>query len=112
MNKRPILVTIIGFLFIVAGTVGIVYHAGDFKNLGVSPELIWVLLIRLLAIIGGLFVLRGQNWARWLLVTWMAYHAVLSFFHTPLEFAIHVLFLALASYALFNSHVSGYFLKQ
>ena len=33
MNKRPLSVTVIGWLFIAAGVVGLAYHAGDFKTL-------------------------------------------------------------------------------
>lgn len=110
--KRPISVTIIGFLFIIAGTIGIVYHATEVQKISDQPELIWIFVLRLLAIIGGIFSLRGKGWARWLMLAWMAYHTVLSFFHAPLELAVHVLFLVAAIYALFNSSASVYFQKQ
>jgi hypothetical protein len=111
MNARPIAVTLISALFIVAGTLGIIYHAKELANIISEPMVVWVLVVRLLAIVGGVFTLRGANWARWLIVVWMAYHVAISFYHTPLEIAIHISFLALAIYALFNSHSSPYFKK-
>ena len=34
-----------------------------------------------LAIVCGVFLLRGHNWARWLALAWIAFHVVLSAFH-------------------------------
>ena len=62
MPKRPLSVTVIAWLFIVAGTVGLVYHATEFKTDGpFQYELVLVCLIRLLAIVCGAFMLRGSN---------------------------------------------------
>ncbi|HMJ65253.1 MAG TPA: hypothetical protein VK615_07865, partial [Candidatus Binatia bacterium] len=83
MNKRPLSVTIIGILFLVAGIVGLAYHVQEFKTHGpFQYDVLWVCLVRLLAIICAVFMLRGANWARWLLLVWIAYHLVLSAFHS------------------------------
>jgi hypothetical protein len=37
-----------------------------------------VLTIGVAALVGGAFVLRGQNWARWLLAVWMLLHVAIS----------------------------------
>jgi hypothetical protein len=113
MKKRPLSVTVIGGLFLVAGLVGIAYHATDFKAQGFfQSDLVWVCFVRFLAIIGGSFLLRGSNWARWLLVVWMAYHVVLSAFHTPFELIMHSLLLAVIAYFLFRPAASVYFRQQ
>src|SRR5690349_20434966 len=98
--KRPASVTALGILFITAGAVGIAYHARDFKTL---PPLEYglVCFVRLLAVLGGVFVLRGRNWARWLVVAWMAFHTALSVLHTPAELAMHAALLALIAWLLF-----------
>lgn len=54
-------------------------------------------------------MLRGHNWARWLLVTWIAYHVILSAFHAWSELAMHALLLAVVAYFLFRSRASAYF---
>ena len=38
----------------------------------------WVLAIGIAALVGGFYVLRGRNWARWLLAAWMLFHVVIS----------------------------------
>ena len=110
MTKRPLSVTIIGWLFIVAGTVGLVYHATEFKTDGpIQYELVLVCLIRLLAIVCGVFMLRGKNWARWGILVWIAYHVVLSAFHPLSELVMHGLLLAVVAWFLLHPRASAYF---
>lgn len=106
-RKRPLSVALIAWLFIVAGTVGIVYHATEFRVL--DSDLLWALFVRLLAIVGGVFALRGANWARWLLLVWIAYHVVLSVFHPLPELAAHTVLCAVVAYVLFRPQSSVYF---
>jgi len=57
--KRPLQVTITGCLFIVAGLVGLVYHLSE------RPLDHWIVLIsmiRIIAVVGGVFLLMGHNW--------------------------------------------------
>ena len=109
MTKRPLSVTIIGWLFIVVGTVGLVYHAKEFKTGGpFQYELVLVCLIRLLAIVCGLFVISGRNWARWGLLVWIAYHVVLSAFHSLSEFVMHGLLFVVVAWFLLRPRASAY----
>lgn len=110
MAKRPLSVTIIGWLFIAAGIFGFAYHASELRVQHLFDlELIWVLFVRLLAIAGGIFVLRGANWARWLLLGWISYHVVLSAFHSPTELIIHSVLCALIAYVFFRRPATAYF---
>ena len=104
---RPISVTAIGWLFIATGIVGFVYHASEALH-PFSSELVWIELVRLLAIVGGVFLLRGRSWARWLLIAWMTYHVVLSIFHSPFELLVHVVVLAGVAWLLFRPDASAY----
>src|SRR5439155_10923282 len=88
--KRPWAVTILGGLFIVAGTVGLVYHA---MNEGTSWALALISLIRIAAIVGGIFLLMGHSWARWLVVAWLALHVAISAFHSAGQVAAHAVLL-------------------
>ena len=111
MKHRPLSVTIMGFLFIVAGTAGILYHAPELKEIASRAEVIWVLLVRILAIVGGVFVLRGANWARWLLVTWISYHVIISYFHTTAELLAHAALTIVVVVALFYPKANAFFKK-
>src|SRR5919206_658100 len=95
MNKRPLSVTIIGWLFIAVGIVSFAYHFFEFRSWhALQPEEVWVLPLRVLVFICGVFMLRGQNWARWLTIAWMGYHVILSAFHSWHQVVIHSVFLA------------------
>jgi uncharacterized membrane protein len=110
VNKRPLSVTIIGLLFLVAGIVGLAYHAREFKTHGpFQYDVLWVCLVRLLAIIGAIFMFRGANWSRWLLLIWMAYHIVLSAFHSLSQVIVHGLLLVVIAYYLLRPSASAYF---
>jgi hypothetical protein len=110
MNERPLTVTVIGWIFIVAGVIGFAYHLTELNpQHPFEDDVVWVLLVRLLAILGGLFLLRGLGWARWFLLIWIAYHVVLSAFHSMFEFMTHSLLLVVIAYFLFRPRVSAYF---
>ena len=65
--------------------------------------------IAAVAIIGGVFLLRGHGWARWLLLVWLTAHVVISAFHSwSLMLAHLVLFVAIA-YSLLAPPASQYF---
>lgn len=78
--KRPVTVTVISFIFMIAGVTGIVYHAAELKNITSDLNIAWVLLVRLAAVAGGWFVLRDRKRARWLLIIWILYHVFVSFY--------------------------------
>ena len=110
MRKRPLAITIISWLFVTAGVIGLAYHATEFKAWRpFEYDAVWVCLVRLLAILCGVFMLRGSNWARWLLLVWIAYHVVLSAFHSLFELVIHSLLFAVILFFLFRPRSSAYF---
>jgi hypothetical protein len=109
-RKCPPAVIVIACLFAVAGGVGVAYHATEFNFHGpFQGELVLVCLIRLLAVVAAVFMLRGHNWARWLLMVWLAYHIVLSAFHTAAQVIVHSLLLGVIGFFLFRPEASAYF---
>jgi hypothetical protein len=107
--QRPWSVTLIGVLFILSGTIGIIYHAPELTDVFSNSSIILVFVIRALAIVGGVFALRAANWARWLLVEWMAYHVVLSFYHDLAQIITHAIFLVLILAGLFHQKANSFF---
>ena len=109
-NKRPISVTILACLYLAVGVIGFFYHGKEFLARGAfQSDIVWAELTELLAIVCGAFLLRGQNWARWLAVAWIVFHVVLSAFHTVPEFAMHCLFCAIITWLLFRPAAMRYF---
>ncbi len=110
MNKRPITVTILACLLIAAGAVGLVYHATEFKSPNsVLSELVLIEFVRLLAIVSGVFMLLGKDWAPWLGLAWIAFHVVISFFHSLGEAAMHAVIFALFAWFLLRPEAWGFF---
>ena len=117
-SRRPLAITVVGWLFIAVGAVGLTYHllpqqlAGFKARHGTDAELVWVCAVRAVASLCGVFLLRGCNWARWLLAAWMAYHVALSLFHSAMEVVVHALLFGVVGYFLFRPQASAYFSRQ
>ena len=107
--KRPLAITIIGWFFILAGIVGFVYHFYEYLSTSFDGEAIVVLVVRMLAIIGGILLLKAHNLGRWLLIGWMAYHLVLSFYHNTMQVFMHTVFLLVLLIVFFHPRVRRFF---
>jgi hypothetical protein len=110
MKKRPLPVSLISWVYIAAGVVGIAVHARELSTQGAfQTDAIWVVLVPLLAIAAGVYMLRGRNWARWLAVAWVAFHVLLSAFHSAQQLAVHAVMLGVFAYFLFRPEATEYF---
>ena len=104
--KRPLPITIIGCLFIVAGLVGLVYHLSETP---LDHRIVLISIVRIIAVVGGVFLLLGHNWARWLMLAWLAFHVVVSAFYSVSEFMPHVVLLMVVGYILLGPPTSKFF---
>jgi hypothetical protein len=110
MIKRPLPVTILSCVLIAAGTLGLAYHLQDFKTgAPFQFDVLGVSLIRLIAIVAGVFMLRGANWARWLAIAWIAAHVVIAAFHSLQQLLIHCLVFTVFVFFLFRPAANEYF---
>jgi hypothetical protein len=55
------------------------------------------------------FLLKGRNWARWLMLGWLAFHVVVSAFHSLSDCIAHVVLLLVVAYFLLTPPDSKYF---
>ena len=104
--KRPLPVTILGCLFIVAGLVGLAYHLSERP---LDKWIVVISIVRMIAVAGGVLLLMGQGWARWLLLVWLAFHVVVSAFHSMSDSIAHVVLLLVVAYFLLGPPASKYF---
>jgi hypothetical protein len=110
MNKRPLPVTIIALVYIFTGAVGLVSHLANVRfQRPFEYDIVGIAAVSLIALMCGIYMLRGHNWARWGALAWMAFHVVLSAFHPWLQLAMHCVFLAAISYFLFQPAAKQYF---
>src|SRR5689334_24511201 len=104
--QRPRSITIISSLFIVFGTIALI------SGLWRVDELTshwYIHLSRFLQIVAGVFMLYGRNWARWLLVAWVAFHIIISALHSVLFLLMHVAIFSVILFFLFRRPASVYF---
>ena len=114
MNRRPLPVLIVSIGFILIGAGGLLRGIVSLVRGGGSNnhELMDIGLVSfsgILALLAGWFMLRRANWARWLCLIWMAFHVVLSIFHTQFELVIHSAMLVVLILVLFRPSASTYF---
>jgi uncharacterized membrane protein HdeD (DUF308 family) len=104
--KRPFQVTMLGWLFIAVGILSTIYH------LWKSPLdrlIVPILLVGTIAIVAGVFLLRGARWARWLVLAWLAFHVVVSALNSLSDALPHVVLLLVVGYFLLGPLTSKYF---
>lgn len=110
MNKRPVSVTVIAILYLAVGALGFFVHGREIlATHGFHWDDFLVELLEIVAFVSGAFLLRGQNWARWLAVAWIAFHVILSAFDPWQKLAVHVVLCALIAWALFCPPAARYF---
>lgn len=118
MSTRPLSVTLIAWLFVaigVATAVGGLFPiaaagwqgTGEFQER--LAELTPMVLSALLALAGGVWMLRGRDLGRWLAAIWMGAHIVLSMLHSVSRTVAHALLFALIAFVLFRPAASAYF---
>jgi hypothetical protein len=115
MHKRPRSITVISWIFIVFGGIGFIASLLPYLELAPAQRIAelkahWILhLARIIAVVCGVFMLYGFNWARWLLVAWIVFHIILSVLHSPLQLLMHTLIFSIVLYFLFRQQASAYF---
>jgi len=110
--KRPLAVTILACVYLAVGAGGSIAHLADFRAGGFAFDNLLVELVCLAAVVAGAFLLRGQDWARWLALAWIAFHVVLSVFHPVRELAVHAVFCAIVAWVLLRREARSYFRPQ
>lgn len=111
IQPRPRSIAIISWLFIIFNSIALVSGLLSTENLTLAQlKGHWMVhLSRAVGIVAGIFMLRGRNWARWLLVLWMAFHIALSALHSVLQLLMHVAIFTVILYFLFRRQSSSYF---
>jgi hypothetical protein len=109
LSKRPLAVVVIACLYILVGTVGLVHHFPP--HVRFHQDDFWIEPTELLAIIAGVFMLLGHNWARWLAVAWLAFHVAISW-PVARQMIVHTLMLAAFTWLLFRRDAQQFFSRN
>ena len=104
--KRPFSTAFLGWLFIVVGLAALCYHLiRDRLDFWMIP----IALLEMTAIAAGIYLLKGRNWARWLVLIWLAFHVVGRALDSLSSSVPHLLLLIAVGYFLFTPPDSSYF---
>jgi len=106
-NKRPLSITLLAGVYILVGAMGFFYHFR--QAIPLNRDGAWIEVTELLALVAGVFLLRGHNWARWLALAWMGFHVILTAFIPLVPFLIHCVFLAAIAWILLRPPARRYF---
>lgn len=105
MPQRPTSITVISWLFIIFGSIALI---GGLITTDLKSHW-YVHLSRFLQIVAGVFMLYGRNWARWLLVAWIAFHLVVGAMHSALFLLMHVVIFSVILFFLYRRPARAYF---
>jgi hypothetical protein len=112
LSKRPLPVIVTSLVLIATGAGGLAFHLSDFGAQPFQFEVVWISLVRLLAIVSGVYMLRASNWARWLSMAWIGFHVIISVFHSWFQVGVHILVFSAFAYFLFRPQTSEYFREK
>jgi uncharacterized membrane protein HdeD (DUF308 family) len=104
--QRPFQVAILGWLFIVVGIVSTAYHLSKGS---LDRWTVPIVLLGTIAVVTGVFLLRGARWSRWLALAWLAFHVVVSALNSVWDAIPHVVLLLVIGYFLLGPPTSKYF---
>jgi hypothetical protein len=111
--QRPLSITCLAVLYIAIGAIGLVYHFPGLHGEGTwHREDVVIELTEVVALISGVFLLQGRNWARWLALAWIAFHVALSAFNSLREMIIHSVICLVIAWILFGPPGRHYFRKD
>jgi len=108
MKRRPLSITIISWIFIIFGSIALLSSVLPFADL---KSHWYVHLSRLLQIVAGVFMLKGCNWARWLLVAWIAFHIVVGALNGIVPLVMHVVIFSVILFFVFRRDANEYFAR-
>lgn len=118
MKTCPPTITLLSFLFIAIGVISTGVHIWQFSiSRPTFFEEAGIYVLGALAVVAGIYMMRGRNWARWLALGWICFHVIVAAFSQSIGQAIigvliHGLFVALLAWFLFRRESQEWFVPK
>ena len=110
MKNCPPTITLLSFLFIAVGIISTGVHVWQFRVAQPTQlEAAGIVAIGALAVVAGIYMMRGKNWARWLALAWISFHVIIAALDQPIGLIIHAIFVALLAWFLFRRESQQWF---
>ena len=110
VDTRPWSIVVVAVIFLALGVLdiarGLAPLFASAPRWHMATDDVEVLAIGIAAIVGGVYLLRGRNWARWLLAMWMAFHVAISI-GQPRQLVAHLVIFGCIAFLLFRPDVSA-----
>jgi hypothetical protein len=111
MKARPVLITILGWMLLLVGALEFAEHAAKIRW-PLTADGVGVPLFELVILACGVFLLRGQAWARWLAVAWVGFHVIVSSLHSAVAGILHGLIFLTFAWLMFRPEVNAWFRRE
>jgi hypothetical protein len=98
-------ILLVSCLYMAVGAIGFLVNIPQSMRL---PQDILIELTELSALVAGVCMFRGCNWARWLALVWMAFHLAISF-PAICQVVTHSIIFALIAWILLHPDARRYF---
>lgn len=108
VRRRPLLITLLGWMLIAVGALQCVNHAWRIRPPVHAADL-GIPLFELVILACGIYLLRGAGWARWVALAWVGFHIAVSFMNSVSAGLVHSLIFALFAWLLFRPGVNAWF---
>jgi hypothetical protein len=103
--KRPFQVTMLSWLFVAVGILSTVYHL---LKSSLDRWTVPIVLVGIVAVVAGVFLLRGARFARWLVLAWLAFHVVVSASNSLSDAMPHTVLFLVVGYFLLGPPTSNF----
>ncbi|HTV13135.1 MAG TPA: hypothetical protein VME68_00380 [Acidobacteriaceae bacterium] len=106
--RRPLLVTLLGWMLIALGAVEFACQAARIRP-PLQASAFGVPLFELIILVSGVFLLRGHAWARWLAVAWVGFHVAVGSLHSVTRGIVHGAIFLLFTWMMFRPEINAWF---
>lgn len=107
MTRAKVRTVGVGCLFLYVGIAGLAARL-RVLSIGLGPEAQMEILVNVVALVVGVFLLLGHNWARWTGMAWLMLHVAIGFLHGAAEGFFHLGLTLAIGYLLFEVEVRAY----
>jgi hypothetical protein len=108
MKARPLLITVLSWLLIAVGAVAFAVHAAKIRW-PLTLDGVGVPLFELVILVCGVYMLRGQAWARWIALAWVGFHVIVGSLHAVQAAIVHGLLFVVFAWLMFRPAVNAWF---
>jgi hypothetical protein len=112
VRTRSWSVIVVGVIFLALGVLdvarGLAPLFASAPHWHMAIDDVEVLAVGIAAFVGGVYLMKGRNWARWLLAVWMAFHVAISI-GQPRQLIAHIVIFGAILFVLFRPAAAQYF---